>query len=240
MALFFIAIVIPAVLIGCSRMLQKMKWSFSLFGHPVVLRLYYAVSLLIIICTMIPFFMVFEKRRPQARELVLIATMSAIAVIGRCAFFFLPQVKAISAVVIISGICLGPESGFLVGAVSGFVSNMFFGQGSYTPWQMFCFGIIGFIAGLLFRKGMFRRNPVIISIYGGLSVFLLYGGIVNFGSYLSSGYPLNWQMLTAYYMQSLVFDLIHAGATVLFLLLLSKLMIGILERIQVKYGLIEP
>ena len=72
---------------------------------------------------------------------------------GRVAFFFLPQFKPVCAIVVIAGACFGGESGFLVGAVAGFVSNFFFGQGPYTPWQMFCFGIVGFVAGLLFHKG---------------------------------------------------------------------------------------
>lgn len=74
---------------------------------------------------MIPFFMVFEKRKPQARELIIIATLSAIAVAGRAAFFMLPNFKPVCAIVIIAGVCFGAESGFLVGAVSGFVQISF-------------------------------------------------------------------------------------------------------------------
>lgn len=113
-------------------------------------RKYYFISLLIVIYTMVPFVMVFENRKPQARELIVIAVLSAIAVAGRGAFFMLPQFKPVVAIVIITGVCFGAESGFLVGAVAGFVSNFFFGQGPWTPWQMFCFGIIGFIAGIFF------------------------------------------------------------------------------------------
>ena len=136
-ALIFIVIVIPAVLISCNSIMQTTKLEFNLFGQNVQWRLHYAISLLIIICAMIPFFMVFEKRKPQARELIIIATLSAIAVAGRAAFFMLPNFKPVCAIVIIAGVCFGAESGFLVGAVSGFVSNCFFGQGSHTPWQMF-------------------------------------------------------------------------------------------------------
>ena len=55
---------------------------------------------------------------------------------------------------IIAGVAFGGEAGFLVGAIVGLVSNMFLGQGPWTPWQMFSFGIIGFLAGVLFRKGL--------------------------------------------------------------------------------------
>jgi energy-coupling factor transport system substrate-specific component len=101
---------------------------------------------------MLPFVFAFEGRKPQARELVVIAVMVAITVAGRAAFFMTPQFKPVSALVIISGAALGAESGFVVGALSGFVSNFFFGQGPWTPWQMFAFGLIGFISGLLFRR----------------------------------------------------------------------------------------
>ena len=125
-------------------------------------RAYYFISLLLIVYTMVPFFLLFEKRKPQARELVVIAVLCAIAVAGRAAFFMLPQIKPMMAIVILAGVALGPQAGFLTGAVSAFVSNFFFGQGPWTPWQMFCFGIVGFLAGLLFRVG--RLNPGRVSL----------------------------------------------------------------------------
>ena len=140
-----------AFLLASGVRLQTAGISFSVAGVDVEWRLYYLVALLIIVGTMIPFFAVFERRRSQARELVVLATLSALAVAGRVAFFFLPQFKPVCAIVVIAGACFGGESGFLVGAVAGFVSNFFFGQGPYTPWQMFCFGIVGFVAGLLFH-----------------------------------------------------------------------------------------
>ena len=106
-------------------------------------RKYYLVSLLLLACAILPFFQLFERRKPQARELVTLAVLCAIAVAGRAAFYMLPQFKPVAAIVIIAGVCLGAQSGFLVGAVSAFVSNFFFGQGPNTPWQMFAFGIIG-------------------------------------------------------------------------------------------------
>ena len=109
------------------------------------------IALCIIGLAMIPFFMVFEERKPQAREILLIAVMAAIAVVGRMAFFMIPQFKPMAAVVILAGVGLGAEAGFLTGTMAGFVSNFFFGQGPWTPWQMFSFGIIGFLAGILFR-----------------------------------------------------------------------------------------
>jgi hypothetical protein len=115
-------------------------------------RGYYATGLIIIALSMLPFAFAFEGRKPQARELVVIAVMVALTVAGRAAFFMTPQFKPVAALVIIAGAALGAESGFVVGALSGFVSNFIFGQGPWTPWQMFAFGMIGFIAGLAFGK----------------------------------------------------------------------------------------
>src|SRR5665648_760076 len=144
-------------------------------------RKYYFISLLMIAYAIVPFFVRFEKRKPQSREIVIIAVMLAIAVAGRAAFFLVPQFKPVVAIVIISGICLGKEAGFLIGAMTGFVSNFIFGQGPWTPWQMFCFGIIGFIAGLLFEKTLVTKTPrkrqIVLCIYGGLAAFFIYGGI---------------------------------------------------------------
>ena len=117
-AAVFILVVVPAALFAGSQWLKD--FDFSLFGATLSIRSYYFISLFMIICTMIPFFMVFEKRKPQARELIIIAMLSAIAVAGRAAFFMLPQFKPMMAIVIIAGVCFGAESGFLVGAVSAF------------------------------------------------------------------------------------------------------------------------
>lgn len=203
-------------------------------------RKYYFISLLIILYTMIPFAMVFENRKPQARELMVIAVLAAIAVAGRSAFFMLPQFKPVVAIVIIAGVSLGAEAGFLVGAVTGFVSNFFFGQGPWTPWQMFCFGMIGFLAGILFKKGWLQKSKLSLCVFGGLSTFLVYGGIINLGSLLMFTSHFSWKAMAATYISGFWFDLVHAIATVFFLFILSRPMIEKLDRIKVKYGLIEP
>lgn len=202
-------------------------------------RKYYFISMLIILETMLPFVMIFEGRKPQARELIIIAVLCAIAVAGRAAFFMLPQFKPVVAVVIISGVAFGGETGFLVGAVTGFVSNMFMGQGPWTPWQMFAFGIIGFVTGVLFRKGLLRRNTASLCIFGGLATFFIYGGIMNPATVLMFQENPTAEMFYLTYIQGIPFDLIHAAATVIFLYFTAKPMLEKLDRIKVKYGLIE-
>lgn len=202
-------------------------------------RKYYFISLLIIFETMIPFLMVFESRKPKARELIVISVLCAIAVAGRAAFFMLPQFKPVVALVIIAGVCFGGETGFLVGSVTGFVSNFFFGQGPWTPWQMFAFGIIGFIAGILFKKGFLRKTKASLCIFGFLATFVIYGGIMNPASVIMWQNKINWDMIEAAYIMGIPFDLIHALGTAFFLWFISEPMIDKIERIKVKYGLVE-
>ncbi|HWQ30454.1 MAG TPA: energy-coupling factor transporter ATPase [Negativicutes bacterium] len=202
-------------------------------------RKYYFISLVIILETMLPFALVFESRKPQARELAVISVLCAIGVSGRTAFFMLPQFKPVVAIIIITGVCFGGEAGFLVGAVTGFVSNMFFGQGPWTPWQMFAFGIIGFLAGILFRKGLLRKVRSSLCIFGGFATFFIYGGIMNPASVLMWQAKPNREMFISAYLMGIPFDLIHAVATVFFLWFISGPMIEKLDRIKVKYGLIE-
>ena len=202
-------------------------------------RKYYFIALIIILETMLLFALVFESRKPQARELVVIAVLCAIAVAGRAAFFMLPQFKPVVALVIVAGVAFGGEAGFLVGAMTGFVSNFFFGQGPMTPWQMFAFGIIGFLAGVLFRKGLLGRGRVPLAIFGGIMAFVIYGGLMNPASTLTfQPYP-TWEMFMLAYLQGIPFDLVHAAATVTFMLVISQPMLEKLDRIKTKYGLIS-
>jgi len=202
-------------------------------------RKYYFISLLIIIETMIPFCMVFESRKPKARELIVISVLCAIAVAGRAAFFMLPQFKPVVALVIIAGVCFGGETGFLIGSVTAFVSNFFTGQGPWTPWQMFAFGIIGFVAGILFKKGFLRKTKASLCIFGFLVTLIIYGGIMNPASVIMWQSKINWNMIKSAYIMGIPFDLIHSLSTAFFLWFISEPMIDKLERIKIKYGLVE-
>lgn len=237
-ALLLILTVILLVIGG--PLLQTMEWKLTLFGHPLVLRLHYGASMLILLFAMVPFFMVFEKRRPQARELIVIATLSAIAVLGRAIFFMLPNFKPVCAIVIIAGVCFGAEAGFLVGAVSGFVSNFIYMQGIHTPWQMVGFALVGFFAGLLFSGEGRRKSRTALCVYGFFSTLILYGGIINVSQILAAQAAVTWQLILAAYLSALPWDLIHACSSVVFLYLLSRPMIEKLERIKLKYGILEP
>ncbi len=200
---------------------------------------YYFIMLLVLLECMLPFFLIFEGRKPQPRELVIIAVLCALGVAGRAVFFMLPNFKPVMALVIIAGVAFGGETGFLVGAVTMLASNMLFGQGPWTPWQMFAMGIIGFLAGVLFRKGILRRARLSLAIFGALSAVVIYGGIMNPASALLWARSLEWKILLTYYATGLPVDLVQAASTFLFLFLAAEPMLEKLDRIKVKYGLVE-
>jgi len=202
-------------------------------------RKYYFIALLILLECMIPFFLIFESRKPKARELVIIAVLCAIGVASRAAFFMLPQFKPVMAIAIIAGVAFGGETGFLVGAMTMLASNVMFSQGPWTPWQMFCMGIVGFLAGVLFRKGLLHRSRVSLCIFGALSAILIYGGIMNVASALMWSNTFSWKIALPYYISGFPMDCVHAAATWAFLWFAAEPMLEKLDRIKVKYGLVE-
>ena len=124
-------------------------------------RKYYLTSVIIILLAMLPFFARFEVRRPQVSEIVLLAVMTAFAVAGRVAFYWAPQFKPVCAIVILTAVAFNAEAGFITGAAAGLISNMFFGQGPWTPWQMFGFGLA---LSIYYSKNCLRKQRAVCNI----------------------------------------------------------------------------
>lgn len=203
-------------------------------------RHYNMVAVLVLLECMLPFVLVFEGRKPKARELVTIAVLCAIGIAGRSFFFMLPQFKPVLALTIIAGVAFGGETGFLVGAVTMLTSNMLFSQGPWTPWQMFAMGIIGFLAGVLFRKGWLRRTRASLAVFGAFTAVIIYGGIMNpAAAFMVSAESITLKVLLGYYITGLPMDLVHGFGTVIFILFAAEPMLEKMDRIKVKYGLME-
>ncbi len=202
-------------------------------------RRYYFLSLLIIFEAIIPFLLSFEKRKPRARELITVSVLCAIAVAGRAAFFMVPQFKPVAAIVIIAGVAFGGECGFLVGAISGFASNFFFGQGPWAPWQMLAFGTIGLLAGVLSSLRILKNNRITIAMFGFAVTLIIYGGIMNPASVIMWQHNPTAQMILSSYAVGLPFDIIHAASTAFFLWFISEPMFEKLERIKIKYNILS-
>ena len=238
----FAVILVPAVILLSDRM-----------GD----RNYYIAGVLIIILAMIPFFAGFESCRPEARELVTIAVMCAIAVASRIVFIMLPGFKPVVAIIMITGMAFGPSAGFLTGAMGAFVSNFVFGQGPWTPWQMFAFGIAGFIFGLLSGKGpvkaeaglpsgfsggrslkkILQRLPV--SLFGFLVIVVIVGPILDTCTLFTMTTAVSGASAATVYLAGLPVNLIHGAAVFVTLFFLTVPIMDKLDRIKIKYGMME-
>lgn len=238
----FAVILVPAVILLSDRM-----------GD----RNYYIAGVLIIILAMIPFFAGFESCRPEARELVTIAVMCAIAVASRIVFIMLPGFKPVVAIIMITGMAFGPSAGFLTGAMGAFVSNFVFGQGPWTPWQMFAFGIAGFIFGLLSGKGpvkaeaglpsgfsggrslkkILQRLPV--SLFGFFVIVVIVGPILDTCTLFTMTTAVSGASAATVYLAGLPVNLIHGAAVFVTLFFLTVPIMDKLDRIKIKYGMME-
>ena len=207
-------------------------WQF-LFADSVN---YYIVSVVILIASMLPFFVSYEQKKVTARDITLTSTLIALAVVSRAAFYLVPQVKPIAAVVIVSAVCLGAHKGYIVGAFSAFVSNFIFGQGMWTPFQMVALGTVGLLAGLIFR--WLKVNRYTLSIVGFVLATVVYGAIVDMSTVLSAyGNNVTLKGALSIYASGAVFSLVFGGATAVFLFLFGMPFITKIERISKKYGM---
>ena len=130
-------------------------------------RQYYLISFVIIALAVFTFIFSFERRKPKAREIVVLAVMTTIAIVSRIMFFMIPEMKPSAAIIIITGAMLGKQAGFLSGVLTAFFSDFVFGQGPWTPWQMIGFGLVGLGAAIIFYgRETLCENRVLLCMYG--------------------------------------------------------------------------
>ena len=195
---------------------------------------YAFISLAVAVFSLIPPVFCFETKQQSALRLILIAAMTALSVTGRFLFGMLPFFKPVTAMTVITALSFGPEAGFMTGALTAVISNFYFGQGPWTPFQMFAWGMLGFLAGLL-RKPL-RKSRVMLMIYG------VFAGI--FYSLLLDVFSTLWQdnrflpsRYVAMLLTSLPMTAVYAASNVVFLFLLAKPVGEKLERMRKKYGI---
>ncbi len=196
---------------------------------------YDVIILLLAFLSCLPFYFSFEKKKNQTAELVLIAVMIALAVLGRLIFAPLPGMSPVAAVASLTALSFGPAAGFLVGSLSAVVSNVLFGQGPWTPFQMMAWGLTGYAAGALGRTGLLNR-PWQLAVFGFCSG-IAFSLVMDVWSVLALGEGFLWSRYVALLVTAAPFTLIYGVSNAAFLVFL-KIPVGRrLERIRKKYGL---
>lgn len=209
--------------------------SVILTGAVLFKEKYYAwLSVCVAVLSCVPVFYAFERKDTTSTELTVIAVLVAISVAGRFIFAWVPGFKPITAITVISAIWLGKEAGFMVGSLSAVVSNFYFGQGPWTPFQMFAWGFIGFIAGIICVP--LKKNKSLLCIFGAFSG-VLYSLTMDVWTTVWAEEGFNISRYIASVITALPSTVEYAVSNVLFLLVLSKPFGDKLSRIKKKYGL---
>ena len=180
----------------------------------------------------------FERSRPPARVVSLVAALAALAVVGRIAFAAIPNVKPTTDIVLFAGYTLGAAPGFAVGAVAALASNFFISQGPWTPWQMAGWGLVGIYGALLARLFGRELGRVQLAVACG-AAGLLFGAVMNTHMWtLAASHDLaTWIAISG---TSLTFDLAHVSGNVVFCLLLGPPFVRALERFRRRFEVRWP
>lgn len=200
---------------------------------------YYIAAAIIFVVALALLLFSLEKKKLKTRELVAIACIVALSVIGRVALFMLPQVKLTCAIVILAAIAFGPYVGFLCGSLSMLVSNIIFGQGMHTPFQMFGMGLVAFICGLIFYQKRIGKNRWVVAIVGGLLCFAVYGIIVDSSTALFITSTPSIKTMLPIYISGISFNAIHGLTTAVALAIFTPYISKTFERISKKYELFQ-
>ncbi len=198
---------------------------------------YLLFSFMMILAAKLPLFLSFERKKMDAREIVLIAMLAAIAAVSRIPFAGIPSVQPTSFVIIVAGLVFGAHTGFMIGAIAALVSNMFLGQGPWTPWQMFGWGMMGLTAGLLKDSWLMMKVPGRL-LFGFVWGFL-FGWIMNLWFIIGFVEEITLPLILGSMASSFYFDLMHALSNCFFLALFGTGWIKILNRFKRKYGLLR-
>lgn len=221
--LLFFAL-IPAVAVGGALIFRERHYAW--------------ISLCVAVLTCLPILYDFERRETGSAELMVLSVLISLSVAGRFLFAWLPGFKPVTAITVISAIWLGAEPGFIIGSMTALLSNFYFGQGPWTPFQMFSWGMIGGLAGLLARP--LRKHKGLLCAYG-IFAGIFYSLIMDLWStfWMGEGFSLSRYLVLINAAGPTMIE--YAVSNVIFLLTLTGPVGDKLDRIRVKYGLFrEP
>lgn len=193
------------------------------------------LSLIVALLALVPFILSYENRKPKAEELVLIAVIIAVNVVSRIIFASVPHFKPVTAIIIIAALAFGKESGFMIGMLSAVLSNFYFGQGPWTPFQMFSWGMIGYIAGI-FKDKQISKNIAFILLLGVLGA-VLFTSVVEVWTVLQIDQGFNLSRYLAILITSMPILIIYIVSNCVFIAILAKPLLEIFNRAKNKYGI---
>lgn len=218
--IFLELILIPLIIIGGAILFRE--------------KYYVWIAFCVAVISVIPLLYSFERRDSTAKELMVLAVLIALSVVGRFVFFALPGFKPVVALVIIVGVWLGGEAGFVVGSLTALVSNFYFGQGPWTPFQMFSWGVIGLAAGML--SGMLKKHRLLL--YGfGILAGVAFSLMMDIWTVLWADGQLLPSKYKAALLAALPVTVEYAVSNVLFLMLLAEPIGRKLDRLKKRDGL---
>ena len=213
-------VLIPLLLMPCAVMLGI--FVFDEKAHAFISVLVAMLSVILFLCG-------FDRKKTGTRRLILISVMIALSVVGR----FFPLFKPVTAFAVIAGMYFGAEAGFLTGSFSALISNFYFGQGPWTPFQMFAWGILGFAAGVMEKP--LKKSRVMLYGYAFLSG-ILYSLVMDIWTVLWELGEFSVEVYLAKMLTALPHTLLYAVSNVIFLLLFARPFGEKLERVKLKYG----
>ena len=213
-------IVIPFILIPLVVLLGAF-----VFDEKQYLFISFAVALLAVAL----FIAGFERKITGTRRMVIVAVMIALSIVGR----FIPFFKPITAITVMTAIYLGGESGFLVGSFSALLSNFYFGQGPWTPFQMLAWGLIGLFAGMLAKP--LKTHRWLLVLYGVLAG-VAYSLVMDVWAVLWHSNDFSWSLYGAAVVAALPHMILYAVSNFIFLWFMKKPFGDKLERVKKKYG----
>jgi prenyltransferase/squalene oxidase-like repeat protein len=175
----------------------------------------------------------YERSRPPSQVVALVAALAALAIAGRVAFAAFPNVKPTTDIIIFAGYALGGAPGFAVGALTALVSNFWFGQGPWTPWQMVAWGLCG-VLGAALALGFRNAGRLTLAATCGFAA-IGFGALMNFSEMVTYRGELSWGYFWLLEGRAIPFEVAHATGNVVFALLAGPAMVRMLTRFRERF-----
>jgi energy-coupling factor transport system substrate-specific component len=194
---------------------------------------WHLASFLILGFVLLAGFAWYERSRPPSQVVALVAALAALAIVGRIAFAAFPNVKPTTDIVVFAGYALGGAPGFAVGALAALVSNFWFGQGPWTPWQMAAWGLCGVLGAALALGTRNAGRFVLAATCGFAAIF--FGALMNFSLMATYGGDLSWKSFWFYEGRAVPFEVAHFTGNVVLALLAGPAMVRMLARFRERF-----